>query len=71
MDDEFRRQLEGEDEIDEIFDKQEAKFLKQIEEAQKAIISMVKLLKEKGTFISEIAKAVGKTEDEVKAIISQ
>ena len=33
MDAEFRRQLAGEEEIDNIFDEQEAKFLKQIKEA--------------------------------------
>jgi DNA-directed RNA polymerase specialized sigma24 family protein len=34
LDEEFRRQLEGEEELDEIFDKQESKYLKQIEEAK-------------------------------------
>jgi len=33
-DDEFRRQLEAEDEIDTIFERQEAKYIKQIEEAK-------------------------------------
>ena len=104
MDEEFRRQLEGEEEIDEIFDQQEAKYLKQIEterkqkeeakqrekeerrlkeeerkqkeeerkqkeEALQTIVNMVKLLFSKGIPISEIAKAVGKTEEEVKKIM--
>lgn len=34
MDDDFRRRLEAEDELDTIFDKQEEKYLKQIEVAQ-------------------------------------
>jgi len=34
-DDAFRRQLEGEEEIDEIFDRQEEKYIRQIEEVKK------------------------------------
>lgn len=85
MDDSFRRQLEGEEEIDEIFDRQEEKYLKQIEDAKKkekeakqreeeainSLNQVVISLHKKGLSIAEISAMVGKTENEIKDIIEK
>ena len=55
LDDKFRRQLEGEEEIDRIFEKQEAKFLKQIEEIKQRE-EKAKLGEEKAKLREEEAK---------------
>ena len=79
MNDEFRRQLETEEEIDIIFDNQEAKYLKQIEEAKQKeqeakksekekSIKFAKLLKELNKSNNEISKETGLSENEIKSL---
>jgi len=61
MNEEFRRQLAGEEEIDSIFDQQEAKFQKQIDEAKKN--EEIALAKEKEALAKEkLASAKEKEE---------
>ncbi|MDF1550348.1 MAG: hypothetical protein P1P88_21160, partial [Bacteroidales bacterium] len=83
MDEDFRRQLEGEEEIDEIFDKQEAKYLKQIEEAkqkekearqnaeeqQLQNMLIIKNLHNSGMPLEKIAEITRKSFQEIKRII--
>jgi hypothetical protein len=82
-DEAFRHQLQIEEEIDDIFDEQEEKYLKQIEEAkqkekeakQKAEeerrqnILMLKNLFKKGLSIQEIADISGKSYTEIEKIL--
>jgi len=56
MDEEFRRQLAGEEEIDAIFDQQEMKYIKQIEEAHKK--EKEALAKEKEALAKEKEKSM-------------
>ena len=77
MDDNFRRQLEAEEEIDTIFDEQEAKYLIQIEAAKLAeqeakqrekdlAIKFANQLKKQGMSIDEISSETGLSIKEIK-----
>ena len=80
MNDEFRRQLEAEEEIDTIFDRQETKYLKQINEAKRneeeerrqkeeafsKIDDSAKQMKSFGMPIDAIANATGLTNKEIE-----
>ena len=84
MDATFRRQLEAEEEIDTIFDEQEAKFLKQIEEVKqregeakqreeeerKNVILIIKNLIKSGIGIEETSKLTNKSITEIKEILN-
>ncbi len=84
FDDDFRRQLKAEEEIDQIFDEQELKYIKQIEEAKqkekeakerekeerKQNIQIIKNLYKKGMSSEEISKITGKPVSVIKKIIS-
>jgi hypothetical protein len=76
LDDDFRRNLEAEDEIDTIFDEQEAKYLKIILEAeqreknerllkQSLAIKLAKRLKQDGASDEEIMKETGLSPEEI------
>jgi hypothetical protein len=76
LDDDFRRNLEAEDEIDTIFDEQEAKYLKKILEAeqreknerllkQSLAIKLAKRLKQDGASDEEIMKETGLSPEEI------
>lgn len=68
----FRRQLEAEEEIDYIFDRQEAKYLAQIEEAKQreneAKYKLTKKMLKYNEPIEEIIKETGFTKEEIKKI---
>ncbi len=73
MNDDFRRHLEAEEEIDSIFDQQEAEFLKKLENeklqketAQKIIIESVKQMKKFGMPINIIKQATGLSENDIE-----
>ncbi|OQX73237.1 MAG: hypothetical protein B6D61_12715 [Bacteroidetes bacterium 4484_249] len=77
MDEKFRRQLEAEEEIDKIFDIQEAKFLKQIEEIRQReeeakqreiamAMKLVRQMKKAGHSIDEIIEETGLTKQEIE-----
>ncbi|ACF14788.1 hypothetical protein Ctha_2338 [Chloroherpeton thalassium ATCC 35110] len=70
MDEDFRRNLEAEEELDLIFDEQEAKYLKQIADEKKGrekaekekealAIKLAKQMKKFGASTDEIAKETG------------
>lgn len=76
LDDDFRRNLEAEDEIDTIFDEQEAKYLKKILEAeqreknerllkQSLAIKLAKRLKQDGASDEDIVKETGLSPEEI------
>ncbi|MCX6278529.1 MAG: hypothetical protein NT004_10570 [Bacteroidetes bacterium] len=79
MDDKFRRQLEAEEQIDAIFDGQEAKYLKQIAQAlnekeeankQKEIlaIKLARQMKKSGATAAEIANETGLKQEEIEKL---
>lgn len=81
LDDDFRRILEAEDEIDTIFDEQEAKYLKRILEAeqrennerllkQSLAIKLAQRLKQDGASDEEIMKETGLSPEEIINILS-
>jgi len=63
MDDDFRRHLEAEEELDTIFDEQEARYLKQIEVLA---IKLAKQMKRYGSSLDEIAKETGLTKEDIE-----
>lgn len=76
LDDDFRRNLEAEDEIDTIFDEQEAKYLKKILEAeqreknerllkQSLAIKLAKRMRQDGASDEEIMKETGLSPEEI------
>jgi len=78
MDEEFRRQLRAEEEIDQIFDEQELKYIKQIEEAkqkeQEAKLlnnNIISNLYKSGMSIDEISKIANKTVVEIQEILKK
>ena len=72
MDEDFRRLLEAEEEIDTIFDEQEAKYLKLIEEGrykEKVLsIKLAKQLKKHHTPLNEIIAETGLTKKEIEEL---
>lgn len=79
MDEEFRRQLAGEEEIDYIFEVQEAKYLKQIEEAKQReeqakqnetalAIKLAKQMKKHHTTIDEIIAETGLSRKKIEEL---
>ena len=82
MDEEFRRQLEAEEEIDTIFDRQENKYIhkiaqaeakakqkeKELEQKNMALINSVKFMKKLGDSIDEIQKETGLTKEEIEKL---
>ena len=69
MDNAFRRHLKTEEELDLIFDEQELKYIKQIEEAKQnekeAKIKLAKKMKKYGENIDEILKETGLSKNEI------
>jgi len=75
MDSDFRRQLEAEEEIDNIFDQQEAKYLKQIKEAKEKekesrqkLLKSAKEMKNFGMPIESVQKATGLSKEEIEKL---
>jgi len=75
MDSDFRRQLEEEEEIDNIFDQQEAKYLKQIKEAKEKekesrqkLLKSAKEMKNFGMPIESVQKATGLSKEEIEKL---
>jgi predicted transposase/invertase (TIGR01784 family) len=68
----FRRQLEAEEEIDTIFDRQEAKYLAQIEEArqeaEEAKLKLAQKMLKYGEPIEEIMKETGLSREDVERL---
>ena len=68
-DDNFRRQLMAEEELDQIFDEQELKYIKQIEDAKQkekeAVLKLATKMKKYGETIDEIIKETGLSENEI------
>lgn len=76
MDNDFRRQLLAEEEIDQIFDEQELKYIKQIEEAKEKAekekqqnLQIIKNLYKSGMSIEKISEITGKSVSEIKKIV--
>jgi hypothetical protein len=79
MDENFRSNLMAEEEIDTIFDEQEAKYLKKIAEAEKRVqqeriqkeslaVKLAKFLKQGGATMQTIEKETGLTPEEIKRL---
>ena len=64
-DDNFIRQLRVEEEIDQIFDEQELKYIKQIEEAKQKLKETARFMKQQGIKSIQISQITGLDKKEV------
>lgn len=69
-DDNFRRRLIAEEEIDQIFDEQELKYMKIIEEERDKNIQILKNLYKGGISLDKISEVTGKSVSEIQKIIN-